>query len=129
MKNKETIEKIAEFIRTHKNAAPNRVELIEFNLQDVHVKDSFEVNGFPMQEKALNTVLSHLSAKPSFMEYTSLLKENEWTSIANQLKNARGDINLLGRLSRQPDGMHEIADVFFKNTKKHATEKSQFCWV
>ncbi len=118
MKNKETIEKIEAFVKSHKDSAPNRRELVEFNLQDVKLKDRFEVNDLKLQDKASDVILGLLNAKPTFVEYKSLLEEKDWNFIANLLKNAKGDINLLGRLVRQPDGTHEVANIFFKNPKK-----------
>lgn len=118
MNNKAVIEQINNFVSSIEKENPSRRDIVEFNLQDVEIKDAFLLNNMKFSVKATDEILSLLNAKPSFKKFQDLMEPQDWLSVSQRLKTAVGDVNLYGSLVQGKDGLHFIKDIFFKNVKK-----------
>lgn len=118
MKNKDVIDQINHFVDNVEQESPSRRDILSFNLQDVKINESFEIDGMEFTEKASDAILGVLNTKPSFKEFQSIMEQTDWNLVSNRLKSAKGDINLYGSLVQKEDGSHIVDGIFFKNVKK-----------
>jgi hypothetical protein len=117
MKNKETIDQINAYADSIEQANLTRRDLIEFNLKDIKVSDGFSIDGLELGEKAIKRVFGIFNAKPAFSEFQQLMEKADWDTVANKIKNAKGDINLYGSLLCHGD-THSVDNIFYKNQRK-----------
>lgn len=118
MKNKQVIDEINSFVEQIEKQDLSRRDIVEFNLQDIQTVDNFRLGDSAFSERASKNVLNILNAKPSFIEFQSLMEKTDWNQVANKIKSAKGDINLYGSLIQVSPGTYEIDNIFFKNPKK-----------
>ena len=113
-RNQETIEKIKSKVESSLSKKPQTKDNVRFNLKDVKIESAITLQDKILTEEATKKVLDLLNVKPSFTEYQKSMSEKDWESVAERIKDAKGDIYLFGEL-RSSD---KIDNVFLFNPKK-----------
>ena len=97
MSNTKIITEITEFaqkVQTERNHS----DFQELHLDNLTIEEGMKIDGVPLDETSVKTILSTLNLKPKFLDFKSTLSEQDWVLIGRKIKEARGDAHFYGNV-------------------------------